>query len=125
MKTKTISTAPKKLSKSDQQEPKKVEARKGTSNNVFGGFFGSSNSGNIKEEESSSVKNRKSVVKKAPKGVSVLKGWKANANNEIQGNVYSSASFRDGEKITTSPVKGRLQSGSLVISKSGSKYWLE
>jgi len=48
-----------------------------------------------------------------------------NANNEIQGKVYSSKAFRTGEMITTSPVKGRFQSGNVVISKSGSKYYLE
>jgi len=126
--TKAISTAPKKLSKRNQVVPKNGEARQVTSksSNMFGGFFGSSGSGNTKKAVDSSVKNKKKLVaKKAPKGVPVLKGWKMNANNEIQGKVYSSTSFRAGEMITTSPVKGRFQSGNVVITKSGSKYYLE
>ncbi len=137
--TKSISAAPKKQSRPQQviPKPENVEARKvaSTSNNVFGGFFGSINSkpvsdssGKKKKEAAGSStknKNKKVVAKKAPKGVPVLKGWKVTANNEIQGRVYSSTSFKAGEMISTSPVKGRVQSGTVVISQSGSKYYLE
>lgn len=126
--TKTTSIAPKTLSKPHQAVPKNKEAtntKAALKSNTFGGFFGSSDSGNTKEHSSTEKKKKKSVVKKAPKGVPVLKGWKVNASKEIQGRVYSSTSFKSGEMITTSPVKGHLQSGTVVISKSGSKYYLE
>jgi hypothetical protein len=108
--------------------PKKLKASKGGSSSVlFGGFFGSSSGeGGIKKEEEHSInKNKESNSKIAPKGVPVLKGWKVNANNEIQGKIYLSASFREGQTITTSPAKGRLESGNVVQTQSGSKYFLE
>ena len=98
------------------------------SNNMFSGFFGNNDSASVKKTQVAGVKKSKKAATKtmtAPKGVPIMKNWKVTAKNEIIGKVYSSAAFGVGETITTSPVKGRTKSGTVVISQSGSKYYLE
>lgn len=84
------------------------------------GIFNFGNSTNIAETSSSSV------VKNLNPGVPVLSKWKRNADGSITGNVSQSASFADGESITTSQLKTKDPIGnSLVQTISGSKYFLK
>lgn len=63
--------------------------------------------------------------KSAPSGVPALSGWKANADGSVSGSINGSPNFRDGERVTTSPiVKGRYASGEVVTTGSGSRYYL-
>lgn len=58
-------------------------------------------------------------------GIPILTNWKQKADGCIVGNVSDSKMFRNGEKITTSPVKKGAKAGTVVVTKSGSKYRLK
>lgn len=67
-----------------------------------------------------------SSPKKAPMGVPTVKRWRKNSDSSISGLVYSSRSFDDGSRITTSPIaSGTFSSGEVVKTGSGSRYFLE
>ena len=70
----------------------------------------------------------KSIAKKAAPvkndGIPVLKNWKQEADGAITGNITNSKVFRNGQKITTSPVPKGAKAGSVVTTSSGSKYRL-
>jgi len=100
-------------------------------------FFGSRNNNNVDGNNATVSKTnqkkktqpvKKSVV--APKGVPVLKRWKAVKGNSIEGRIYGSNSFKDGISVTTSSIRGKEGStkfvkGIVVQTKSGSKYFLD
>lgn len=61
----------------------------------------------------------------APKGVPTIERWKAEKDKSITGFIRGSNQFRDGEKVTTSPIKrGRVAKNEVVTTGSGSKYFL-
>jgi hypothetical protein len=67
-----------------------------------------------------------SAVPNVPKGVPRLAKWKQNSDGSITGTISESSSFRDGESITTSPLKTKEPLGnSIVVTVSGSRYYLE
>ena len=71
-----------------------------------------------------SVKKKSPVKKVAPKdSIPVLSRWKQNADGSITGNVSNSSSFKNGTKITTSPVAKGAKTG-IVKTGSGSQYRL-
>jgi len=77
-------------------------------------------------EEETSQSSRSSSAKSAPKGVPELKRWKQNRDESITGFVSGSPAFRNGEKITTSPIgRGNVAKGEVVVTTSGSKYFLQ
>ena len=62
----------------------------------------------------------------APAGVPRLVNWRISRDGGIDGQIVGSPNFDDGEGISTSPiVKGRLDSGNVVTTGSGSKYYLD
>jgi len=82
-------------------------------------FFGDSSSSEDDDTASSTV---------PPKGVPELRRWKQNSDDQsITGFVTGSSSFRRGEKITTSPIRrgSMVASGEVVVTTSGSKYFLQ
>jgi hypothetical protein len=65
-------------------------------------------------------------VARAPVGVPTITRWRVNADQTITGLVKGSRIFDDGARITTSPItSGNLQSGAVVRTGSGSRYFLE
>jgi hypothetical protein len=65
------------------------------------------------------------AAKAPPKGVAALSGWRANADGSVIGSISGSPNFRDGERVTTSPIiKGRYAKGEVVTTGSGSRYFL-
>mmetsp|Transcript_19250 Transcript_19250/g.30196 ORF Transcript_19250/g.30196 Transcript_19250/m.30196 type:complete len:168 (+) Transcript_19250:1330-1833(+) len=125
---------------------RRQQKKSGGNANPFSFFGGLGNSvgGNSEEKEnnksSSATKMSKTAQKKkkqpvkrsvvAPKGVPVLKRWKPVKGNSIEGRIYGSNSFKDGVSVTTSSIKGKEGStkffkGSVVQTKSGSKYFLD
>jgi hypothetical protein len=65
------------------------------------------------------------LSKTAPSGVPSLSRWKENADGSVTGTITGSKSFRDGEKVTTSAIaKGSVAAGEVVVTGSGSKYFL-
>jgi hypothetical protein len=65
-------------------------------------------------------------VARAPVGVPTITRWRVNADQTVTGLVKGSRNFDDGSRITTSPItSGTLQSGEVVRTGSGSRYFLE
>jgi len=51
-----------------------------------------------------------------------LKKWRQNRDGTITGLIYDSKNFKDGTRITTSPIPKGATSGSVVKTAGGSKY---
>lgn len=63
--------------------------------------------------------------KKAPRGTPSLSSWRKNRDDSVTGLITGSPNFSEGERVTTSPiVKGEIESGQVVQTGSGSKYFL-
>jgi TolA protein len=63
---------------------------------------------------------------KAPSGVPTIRRWKQNSDGSITGLISGSRIFNNGDKVTTSPiVKGTVDSGQVVRTGSGSRYFLD
>ena len=61
----------------------------------------------------------------APRGVPILTDWKVNLGGSVTGFVEGLRSYEDGTQITTSSIKsGVKKSGNVVVTGSGSKYFL-
>jgi len=64
-------------------------------------------------------------TKKAPRNVPVIAKWRKKIDGSVTGLISGSKSFADGERVTTSPiVKGKIESGEVVTTGSGSRYFL-
>ena len=92
-------------------------------------IFGS----NVKKPVADPIKAKVSPVKKKPavkaeikppRGVPVFSNWRKNRDGSITGLISGSKSFDEGEKVTTSPIKGDIKSKTVVETISGSKYFL-
>lgn len=65
-------------------------------------------------------------MKTAPSGVPTIVNWRRNGDRSITGFIKGSKQFDDGEKVTTSPIEnGVIRRGELVVTGSGSKYFLQ
>ena len=58
-------------------------------------------------------------------GIPILSNWKQESDGSITGNISNSKMFSTGQKITTSPVKKGVRKGTVVTTRSGSKYRLQ
>jgi chemotaxis protein histidine kinase CheA len=96
----------------------------------------------------SAQKPTASKVEQPPRGVPVIKSWKRRRDGTlflsgfscvllynltllrcstggVSGRIFGSPSFKDGEVLETSPIsKGTIESGSVVMTVSGSRYFL-
>lgn len=64
-------------------------------------------------------------AKKAPSGVPKIVKWRKNRDGSITGFISGSPNFGEGEKVTTSSIAaGSVESGEVVQTGSGSKYFL-
>ena len=67
----------------------------------------------------------KQPARTAPRGVPTISGWRKNGDGTITGNIRGSPNFKDGQKVTTSPItQGTVNSGEVVKTGSGSRYFL-
>jgi hypothetical protein len=64
---------------------------------------------------------------KPPAGVPVITRWKRNSDGTVTGLISGAKSFKEGEKVTTSKLAAGQTpaSGKLVVTNSGSKYFLK
>lgn len=118
--------------------PKKLAQKKpdATKKKQSFSFFGASS------KPKAAPAQKKSVVKRVPKtsgtlslfgpgakkeapkdNIPVISRWKQNPDGSITGNISNSKNFRNGQKITTSPVRKGAKAG-LVRTGSGSQYRL-
>jgi hypothetical protein len=58
---------------------------------------------------------------KAPRGVPTISKWYPNRDGSITGQISGSSAFKDGEAVTTSPLKTEPRSDTVVVTISGSK----
>lgn len=58
----------------------------------------------------------------APAGVPILSDWVQNPNGSITGIIKGSKNFRNGAKISTSPIMEEALGGMTVTTQSGSRY---
>jgi hypothetical protein len=66
------------------------------------------------------------VVEKAPKGVPSIGRWKQNRDKSITGFITGAPAFDDGERVTTSPIaQGTIGAGEVVVTSSGTQYFLQ
>jgi hypothetical protein len=64
--------------------------------------------------------------RKVPAGVPTIERWKVEKDRAVTGFIRGSNQFRDGEKITTSSIsKGNLKSGEVIVTASGTRYFLK
>merc|ERR1711966_139629 len=118
--------------KSRQDEQKKAAERslsqaKSRTTISLGDLFGNigaSDKGSPPQAPSPTPKQQKQVSKPRP-GVPTVSKWSQNPDGSINGRISSSPNFNDGESITTSPVGQGAISNSVVITSSGSKYFLQ
>jgi len=76
--------------------------------------------------EHKTIKSTRSlVVDSPPEGVPIIKKWEENTNGGIFGRIHGSPNFEDGDFVETSRiVKGVIEDGSVVATKSGNRYFL-
>lgn len=90
---------------------------------LFG--LGGSDEDDDESDTKAAPAQRQPGAKKVP-GVPTLSRWRRNLDGSVSGLVSGSRSFTDGERITTSPIEsGNLSSGEVVVTGSGSKYFLD
>ena len=92
-------------------------AKKGAT--VSLGFF---NFGQKSEEEGEAEKIAATTTTGAPRGVPTLSKWSQNGDGSITGEISGSKSYDDGETVTTSGIAGEVTEGSVVQTRSGSRY---
>jgi len=106
------------------------KARPGASISLFGLGGAPSKTKSTAPKSTAAKPSRKPASKSvprptAPRGVPSLTGWKQNGDRTISGNISGSPNFRNGERITTSPIaQGEVTSGKIVKTASGSRYFL-
>jgi len=82
-------------------------------------------SGFLQRERSASNAAAIPKVEQPPKGVPVIKSWKKRADGGVSGRIYGSPNFEDGDFVETSPIsQGKIENGSVVATKSRSRYFL-
>lgn len=101
------------------------EAEPGATISLLGLFdFPVPNSPQISQSssESSSVGDKSvKFMKRAPLGVPTITKWSQTRDGRIIGIVNGSFTYGAGDRVTTSPVKGRVEGGTVVMTSSGSR----
>jgi len=57
----------------------------------------------------------------APRGIATISNWRQNRDGSITGFISGSSSFKEKEKVTTSPISSDAVGGTVVTTVSGSK----
>jgi len=106
-----------------KQSPAATKVVKKKTSGTFA-LFGKPAQSVQKQAAVKSAPAKKAAPIKPKPGIPVLKNWSQNKDGSISGKVSNSKNFRNGERITTSPVRGKVEVGAIVITASGSKYQL-
>lgn len=101
------------------------KAKKSSTISLFNFGGGSEESATPAPAPAPKPQQKKQAKKAPPKGVPSLSVWKINGDGSISGRISGSPNFREGQIVTTSPIaQGRVESGSVVKTGSGSQYYL-
>ena len=89
--------------------------------NLFGGSdkVDESSDSSIEAQARPSVQPKK--MASPPRGTPIISDWKQNRDGSITGRISGGTGFKEGEKITTSPIGGKAIGGAVVQTASGSK----
>ena len=107
--------------KADQQK-KTVEKALGTANSGATLSLGFFNFGQKSEDGES--ERAADNASSPPRGVPVLSKWRQNNDGSITGMISGSNAYKDGESVTTSVITTKAEGGTVVKTKSGSRYYL-
>jgi hypothetical protein len=89
---------------------------------LFGLAFGDTDEGLPPAEK---PKPSATPVKTAPRGVPTFTRFRKNRDGSITGIISGSPNFTDGDRVTTSAIaKGKIEKYEVVVTGSGSKYFL-
>jgi len=100
------------------------KAKPGQTISIFG-LFRSDTEASSTPNSSTKPQAGQKVLQKAPRGVPTISNWERNRDGSISGFIKGSFSFGEGEAVTTSPVRGNVAGGTVVVTASGSNYFLE
>jgi hypothetical protein len=111
-----------------KQAQASVEKAKPRATFSLANLFGGLDENNEKDDSSASTGEAPSrppvqpkKIASPPRGTPVISDWKQNRDGSITGRISGGAGFKEGEKITTSPIGGKALDGSLVQTSSGSR----
>lgn len=107
-----------------KQAQESVKQAKPRSTFSLTGLFGITENDTTDDSSTSTVERPKGQPQKVsspPRGVPVISDWRQNRDGSISGAVTGGSGFRDGEKITTSPIGGAAIGGAIVQTATGSK----
>ena len=111
-------------------KPKKVEPKQPTTTpaptrSTFS-IFGSPKSApkSVSKKSTAKVAAKKKTGVDAKSSIPTLTNWVQNDDGSLTGKVSNSKNYRNGTKITTSPVRKGVKKGSVVKTGSGSQYKL-
>jgi hypothetical protein len=108
------------LMRKKREEERKNGLQKRPNNN------GSSTSMTSSIFGSAGVSKSSATATPSTKPIPRLAKWQQNVDGSITGFISGTTQYRRDEQITTSPVKlGRIASGNVVRTGSGSRYYLE
>lgn len=89
---------------------------------LFGGGSGETeDTGASSEDAPARPTVQPKKMRSPPRGTPVISEWTQNRDGSITGLISSAAGFKEGEKISTSPIGGKAIGGALVQTSSGSK----
>jgi colicin import membrane protein len=89
---------------------------------LFGGGSGETeDTGASSEEAPARPTVQPKKMRSPPRGTPVISEWTQNRDGSITGLISGGAGFKEGEKISTSPIGGKAIGGALVQTSSGSK----
>ena len=108
-----------------QTQQKKQQAQEVVSKASQGATISLFGFGGDKSDSTVSTTKSSSTATAAPRGVPVISRWKQARDGSITGVISGSSAFSDGDPVTTSPINGKAVGGTVVTTKSGSKYFLE
>lgn len=79
----------------------------------------------FKSKSSNQAQSSAKDKKKSPNdGIPVLSSWVREEDGSVTGSITNSPDYRPGQTITTSPIRGVVGAGRVVVTSSGSKYRL-
>jgi hypothetical protein len=97
-------------------------AKPGATFSLFGLAFGDTDEGLPPAEKR---KPLSTPVRTAPRGVPTITRFRQNGDGSIIGIISGSPNFTDGDRVTTSAItRGKVEKYEIVVTGSGSRYFL-
>lgn len=124
-KQKRLAMEAERAAKTLEAEQKRAEASRARAERLGAMKNKSSSAASSKTETKPAQSNPWSFFTPMAREIPEVRGWKQNRDGSITGFIYNSKSFKDGTRVTTSPVPGSVKPGTTVRTGSGSQYSLQ